>query len=114
MKRFADRFALRRPRRGGRSFGALLLLQLLVCFAATGARAEDLELVEAFLRSESRSVGIPNLASTEVPVVGCPQDGQLGLLKAPKTPATTRVLLPQGDGPTLPTIRPRGKETVEF
>lgn len=72
------------------SLALSLPLSLEVALAVNG---EDL--VEAFLSSGSRSDDLGVLVSSEVPVVGCPRDGQVGFIPAPKMRATIRVLLPR-------------------
>ncbi len=79
-----------------------LTLGLTLCVAASGGVwAGTEELIEAYQRAHYPGGNAPALHSAEVPVVGCPIDGQTGLTKAPRTPQTTRALLPPGMGPAL-------------
>lgn len=81
--------------------GVALAACFIVGLTGTVAGTENSELIENLYRMQHAREGNPQLASAEVPVVGCPQDGQIGLVSAPKTPATTRALLPPGAAPAL-------------
>lgn len=81
---------------------AHLALSLIFVLPALGmARAGTEELVEAYQSARYPAGNTPALHSAEVPVIGCPSNGQTGLIIAPRTPATTRALLPPGMAPAL-------------
>lgn len=69
-----------------------------VCFASTAAGAAEtaMELVEAFQRTLPEAQGRSLMTSAEVPLIGCPKDGQRGLQEPPALPKTARLLVPAG------------------
>src|SRR5262245_59867183 len=58
-------------------------------------RQHTLGLIKQLMASRSAGA-LPRLVQADVPAVGCPRDGQTGLLDAPKLPQTVRVLVADG------------------
>lgn len=86
------------------------------CFASTAAGATEpaTELIEAFQRTLPEAQARSSLTSAEVPLIGCPQDGQMGLRAPPALPKTARFLVPAGTAQRLAyyTANPSGRGGV--
>jgi hypothetical protein len=61
-------------------------------------QSQTISQVEAFLAAFAPSLSIAGLSRTEVPAIGCPQDGQVGPQDAPALPKTVSVTVPAGMG----------------
>jgi hypothetical protein len=84
-------------------------------FASTaGAGETAMELVEAFQQTLPDTQTTMSLTSAEVPLIGCPQDGQMGLREPPALPKTARLLIPGGTAQKLAyyTANPSGRGGV--
>ncbi len=64
-------------------------------------RSDGGELAQAYWSSRPNAFRQPQLVSAEVPVVGCPVSGMADDVAPPRTPPSTRVLVPQGAAASL-------------
>jgi hypothetical protein len=61
-------------------------------------QSQTISQVEALLAAFAPSLSIAGLSRTEVPAIGCPQDGQVGPQDAPALPKMVSVTVPAGMG----------------
>ena len=72
-------------------------VELAPAYPASLQSQTNLQL-ERFMAVFAPSLSTAGLSQTEVPAIGCPQDGQVGPVDAPALPKTVSLTIPEGMG----------------